>query len=88
MGNSGKSNSSPWYIYQALVVSLDRVWCLGGTLNPQQYILRWEDFSLWSSLWSRQRVWGVTPCFLSSVWKIFTRLPAPCRSGWETAWEK
>lgn len=31
MRNSGKSNSTPWYIHQALIVNFDS---LGGTLNP------------------------------------------------------
>lgn len=84
MRNSGKSNSTPWYIHQALIVNFD---CVGRNLEPPAMHCALGLFSLIIA-GSRLCVQGVTPYFLSSVRKFFPWRPAPCRSWWETCWEK
>lgn len=84
MRNYGKSNSTPWYIHQALIVNFDS---LGGTLNPPAIHCALGLFSLIIS-GSRLCVQGVTPYFPSSVREFFTWLPAPCGSRWEIGREK
>lgn len=84
MRNSGKSNSTPWYIHQAPIVNSD---CVGRNLEPLVMHCALGLSSLIIA-GSRLCVQGATPCFLSSVRKVFTWRPAPRHSGWGTGQEK
>ena len=84
MRNSGKSNSTPWYIHQALIVNFD---CDGRKLEPPAMHCALGLFSLITAE-SSLCVQGVTPYFLSSVRKFFPWRPAPCCSWRDARWEK